>query len=87
MHTLLNGDSETAVSVIALSQHMDAGDILHQVPVAVPPEISYPALAALLADEGAAAVLEVVAHLDQKLAARTPQVGQPTRAPKINKVR
>jgi methionyl-tRNA formyltransferase len=85
-HTLLNGDRETAVTVIALTQTMDAGDILHQVPVAVAADVTYPVLAAQLAAEGAAAIAAVVADLDRKLLGRTPQVGTPTRAPKISKV-
>lgn len=85
-HTILRGDAATAVSVILLSERMDAGDVVFRsADLPVPPDVTYPALAARLAAEGAAAVAHVVGDLDACLAARQPQTGVPTRAPKVHK--
>jgi methionyl-tRNA formyltransferase len=84
--TILNGDPATAVSIIQLANRMDAGDIVYSDPVPVDPHVAYPELATVLAQRGAAAMLRVVGDIDAYVAARSPQTGTPTRAPKLHKV-
>ena len=86
-HTLLAGDTATAVSVIEVSKRrFDHGRLLHSRPFAVPPECSYGALAASMAEVGSEALLHTLQELPRLRAAAVPQESTglaPTLAPKI----
>ena len=65
-HTLLNGDTETAVSIIELSKRrFDYGRILHQQPVAVAKGEDFPGLRHRLAAIGGEAVAHTLQHWDE----------------------
>ena len=84
-HTLLAGDARTAACVIEVHPtRMDAGAVLAQEEVAVPPGIGAPALTAQLAALGAAAVLRTVQHLAAaRRGARVQDEALVTLAPKL----
>eukprot|EP00040_Diaphanoeca_grandis_P024055 m.131761 g.131761 ORF g.131761 m.131761 type:complete len:430 (-) comp29565_c0_seq1:381-1670(-) len=63
-HTILNGDTHTAVSVIELSEgKFDHGRILHSVDMDVAKDVTFLELRDALATVGADAVLHTVKHL------------------------
>lgn len=82
--TILNGDTETGVTIIELNDRMDEGDILAKDPVSVGPGETAPELEARLAEKGAELLLETLSKID-----RIPRVKQDpslaTLAPKIRK--
>lgn len=59
-HSIINGDSETGVSVLFMSDEVDAGDILAQKRVPMPPDVTAGELLDDLAVLGARMLLEVV---------------------------
>ena len=83
---LLAGERQTGVTVIVLSEQVDAGDILEQEAVAVGPDETAGELSQRLADAGARLVLTALTRLDQGRAGRAPQDPKlATQAPKIAK--
>ena len=83
---LLAGEQETGVTVIALSEEVDAGDIIEQEAVPVGPDEIAGELSQRLADVGARLVLDALTRFGAGTATRTPQgPGLVTRAPKIAK--
>lgn len=84
---LLAGEQETGVTVILLSERVDAGDILEQATVSVGPDETAGELSQRLSAVGARLVLEVLTRLAVTGAAgRTPQdQSLATRAPKLIK--
>ncbi|KAJ3087164.1 hypothetical protein HK100_008465, partial [Physocladia obscura] len=73
-HALLNGDATTGVTVQQLSTaRFDAGRILRQTPLAVPPLAFFAPLHDRLARQGADDLLHVVRNLDASLRAAAPQ--------------
>jgi methionyl-tRNA formyltransferase len=83
---LLAGEQETGVTLIVLSERVDAGDIIEQEAVPVGPDETAGELSLRLADAGARMVLQALTRLGEGTASRTPQdPTQATRAPKITK--
>jgi methionyl-tRNA formyltransferase len=83
---ILAGEQETGVTVIVLSEQVDAGDIVKQVAVPVGPDETAGELSQRLAATGARLVLEALMRLEEDTGSRTPQdPGLATRAPKIGK--
>lgn len=83
---LLAGEQETGVTVIVLSERVDAGDIVEQEAVSIGPDETAGELSQRLADAGARMVLDALTRLGEGKAHRTPQdPGLATRAPKITK--
>lgn len=83
---LMAGESETGVTVIVLSEQVDAGDILEQVAVPVGPDETAGELSQRLSAVGARLVLEALTRLAEGTASRTPQDRSlATRAPKLTK--
>jgi methionyl-tRNA formyltransferase len=83
---LLAGEQETGVTVIVLSEQVDAGDIIEQEAVPIGPDEIAGELSQRLADVGARLVLDALTRLEEGKAGRTPQdPGLVTRAPKIAK--
>lgn len=82
--TVLNGDTESGVTVIELNDRMDEGDILAAAPVAVGPRETALALESRLAALGAGLLVDTLARLDT-----LPRLAQDhalaTLAPKIRK--
>jgi len=84
---MLAGESETGVSIIVLSEPVDAGDVVEQETVAVGPDETAGELSQRLADAGARLVLDALARFGEGKVTRTPQdPNLATRAPKITKL-
>ncbi len=82
--TILNGDTETGVTIIELNDRMDEGDILAQARVPVRPGETAPELEARLAERGAALLLETLEGIDRIVPVKQdPSLA--TLAPKIRK--
>ncbi len=83
---ILAGERETGVTVIALSEQVDAGDIIYQQAVAVGPDETAGELSQRLADAGARMVIDALPRLSEDRVRRTPQdPNKATYAPKISK--
>lgn len=78
------GDTETGVTVLHLSEELDAGDIILQRTVPIAPEDTTATLEPRLAREGAALLAEAVRLLETGSACRQPQdPSRVTLAPKL----
>lgn len=85
-HALLDGCSETGVSIVTLDAlRFDAGRILSQLRVPIDRNEQYSHLAHRLATIGADAVLDTLRHLPARLAASVAQRGKPTHAPRVSR--
>jgi len=86
-HALLNGDSQTGISIIDLDPgKFDAGRVYYQEPVDIPRGSTYAELFDLLAHRGADALLKVLRSLDEYSAKSWSQdASKITTAPKIRK--
>ena len=83
---MLAGEQETGVTVIVLSEQVDAGDIIKQVAMTIGPDETAGELSQRLAATGARLVLEALSRLEKDTGSRTPQdPGLATRAPKLAK--
>jgi methionyl-tRNA formyltransferase len=84
---IMAGERETGVTVILLSEQVDAGDVVEQEAVPVGPDETAGELSQRLADAGARLVLDALTRLGEGRASRTPQdPNLATRAPKITKL-
>lgn len=83
---VMNGDAVTGVSIIHLSDKMDAGDIVLQKTVEVGPDETYGTLETRLASLGAHALVEALAMIRAGDAPRVPQdESMATRAPHLRR--
>ncbi len=81
---LLQGDTTSGVTIIQLVLKMDAGDMLHQGKVAVPPNMTLPELEKALIEAGCRSLLKVLTDFERAAVVRTPQdETKVTFAPKI----
>lgn len=81
---VLNGDTESGVTIIELNDRMDEGDILAQEQVEVRPRETAAALGSRLAVLGARLLVETLAGLD-RIRPRKQDDAEATLAPKIRK--
>ena len=70
---ILNGETETGVTIMHMAKELDAGDVILQRKTAIGENEDAQALTGRLAELGAEALLEVVAALGAGTAGRTPQ--------------
>lgn len=70
---ILNGETETGVSIMYMAKELDAGDVILQKSTPIGAEEDAQALTARLAEIGAEALSEAVAALAAGTAGRTPQ--------------
>ena len=70
---VLNGETETGVSIMYMAKELDAGDVILQKSIAIGETEDAQALTARLAELGAEALSEVVGALADGTASRTPQ--------------
>ncbi len=86
-HCLLNGDSVTGVTTIALTHQVDSGDILLQREYTIDPQEDFGALSSRMAQLGGNLVVETLDGLENQTIAPRPQgepaTGEPITAPKI----
>ncbi len=80
------GETETGVTVLEVTEELDAGDIILQRAVPIGPEDTSGSLAARLAEEGASLLAEALPLLETGRAVRRPQdPSQATYAPKLTR--
>jgi methionyl-tRNA formyltransferase len=80
------GETETGVTVLHLSEELDAGDIILQRTVPISPDDTSATLEARLAREGADLLVEAIRLLESGRALRRPQdSSQATLAPKLSR--
>jgi methionyl-tRNA formyltransferase len=83
---IINGESETGVSIITLAQTMDAGEILEQAKLDILPDDTATSLHNKLAKLAAPLLLATVAKIEDGTAAyRKQNISQVTKAPKLKK--
>lgn len=58
--SIANRDTETGISIIRMSQKMDAGDIVAQIKIATAEKTTYPELEALLSQASASLLIKVI---------------------------
>ncbi len=80
------GDTQTGVTVLYLSEELDAGDIILQRPAAILPDDTTETLGSRLARDGADLLVEAIGLLEAGQAPRRPQdPSQVTLAPKLTR--
>ena len=83
---VLNGDSETGVTIMHMAHDLDAGDIIDQAATPIDPDETVVSLHDRLAQMGAELLVKVVADIAAGTAARTPQDhGKATLAPMLSR--
>jgi methionyl-tRNA formyltransferase len=83
---ILAGDVETGITVMRMSEAMDAGDVLAQLPLAIEPEDTAASLGRRLALLGGRALTEALAELRGRGLVPTPQdPSRVTYAPRLTK--
>jgi methionyl-tRNA formyltransferase len=84
--TLINGETETGVSIIRITETVDAGGVVRQKRISVNPDENAGQLAERLAPLGAEMILEALAGLEAGTLKPLPQdETEVTRAPKLSK--
>lgn len=83
---VLNGETETGVTIMYMAKELDAGDIIAQASTAIGPEENAQELTARLAELGAGLLSDTIRSLEDGTAVRTPQDGSlQTYAPMLTK--
>ena len=82
---VLNGDKSTGVTIMYLDQGMDSGDIIIQKEVEIGEDETTGELWKRLSGLGAEMLLSVIKNIESGKIERTPQEGEYTLAPMINK--
>lgn len=83
---ILNGDSESGVTIMHMAKAMDAGDIIAQMVTPIDPNETVEALHDRLAQMGARLLVDVVEQIKSCTATRTPQdEAQVTYAPMLSR--
>jgi len=83
---IINGETQTGISIITVADKMDAGDVLAQAATAIADDDTAETLHDKLADLSPPVLLEVIAQIDAGSAQYTPQDdSQVTLAPKLKK--
>lgn len=83
---VINGETETGVTIMHMAQELDAGDIIAQVRTPIDPDESVEAVHDRLAQLGGELLAETVAHIAEGTAQRVPQdAGLATYAPMLSR--
>jgi methionyl-tRNA formyltransferase len=83
--TLLNGETETGISIIQLTEEIDGGGLLAQERSAISDEECFGDLHDRFANRGAELIIDVLDRLDSGEAIEPiPQVGEVSKAPKLS---
>ena len=80
---LLAGETTTGLTVIAMNERVDAGDILHQAETQIDPDETAGELGSRLAETGTRALADVLAAIAANTATPRPQAGAASKAPKL----
>lgn len=82
--SIMDGESETGVTIMHMVKKMDAGDIIKTVKTPIGSNMTYGQLEPILCEIGSQALLEVIRDFDKNIFHRTPQDHSlATLAPKI----
>ncbi len=84
-HAILAGDRETGISIMQMEEGLDSGPVLHQVATPIGADETAGALAARLADLGAAALLEAVSNASRFTHPQPQDHSKATYAPKLDR--
>ena len=85
-HAILAGDRETGISIMQMEEGLDSGPVLHHVTTPIGADETAGALAARLADLGAAALVETMSLVSSGLGRPQPQDhAKATYAPKLDR--
>ena len=85
-HAILNGETETGVSIMRIDEGMDTGDVLTQRTVAVSDMVTTGELEATLAKEGASLLMETIGgYLSGDIRSQPQSQEQVSYAPRISK--
>lgn len=82
---ILNGDEKTGVSIIALSEEVDGGEIFLQKTVSIGKEENALSLSERLSKEGGKLLVETLKNLEEGRAVSMPQKGEVRFAPRFKK--
>jgi methionyl-tRNA formyltransferase len=83
---ILNGECETGVTILYVGEEIDAGDIIAQAKVSIPPTATCESMSAQLAEAGSRLLLNAVDDIERGSATRRPQDSAgATFAPKVAK--
>jgi len=83
---ILNGLQKTGVTIMKMGPGLDDGPILHQIPHAVPPDITGGELSEHLSELGAQALIEALGLIGEELLKPVPQDhARATHAPKLTR--
>jgi methionyl-tRNA formyltransferase len=83
--TLVNGETETGVTLFWLDEGMDTGPIFIQRKIAISPEDDADSLRNKLVDLGVLCLIEAITLLENGKIKKVPQVGESSKAPIIHK--
>lgn len=82
--SIIDGESETGVTIMHMVRKMDAGDMISKVVIPISSEMTYGELELALCEVGKKALLDVIQGFEEKTPQSTPQDStQATLAPKI----
>lgn len=82
--SIINGETETGISIMYMVKKMDAGAVIQKVSVPIGPDTTYGQLEQLLCETGAKALLDVIHKLEKgTLHSEEQDHSQATLAPKI----
>ncbi|CAG8484610.1 11957_t:CDS:2 [Ambispora gerdemannii] len=86
-YSIMNGDKETGITIQELHPKIfDAGRILRQITLPIPPDSTYKRLETYLAEKGAELLIDTLRNFyDYKVNAQPQDLTQVTKAPKIAK--
>ncbi|HEU4681344.1 MAG TPA: methionyl-tRNA formyltransferase, partial [Gemmatimonadales bacterium] len=85
-HAILEGETETGISIMQMEEGLDSGPILHHLATPIGPDETAGSLAGRLADLGAAALVEALSLFSAGLARPQPQDhALATFAPKLDR--
>lgn len=82
---LMDGKEKTGVSIIDVTDEMDAGDVYGQVEVEVDPEDNFLTLSQKLVEAGASLLKKVIGEIEKGTYEKHPQEGTPTFTKKITR--
>jgi methionyl-tRNA formyltransferase len=82
---IMNGETETGVTIIQMDEGLDTGDILARGSVPIGPEETAGELEEKLASLGAELLLKIIERMQQATIKPQKQVGEPTYAEKVAK--
>lgn len=72
-HSIIQGETETGLTVIHMAKKMDAGDMISTVAVPIGPNTTYGELEELLCSKGSQLLLETIKDFERHSTQRTPQ--------------